>query len=399
MRNSGIVKWINGLCGSLAVMLALGCGKSPEPKFSLNMVEFKTRFAIDAEAPADEQAKATASRDAHLKDIHVALVALFGTPDNPTVPAGVDLGLNPARLKIAAGPVWSDKEGQQGGLYRQHCVHCHGITGDAQGPTARFLNPYPRDYRTGSFKFKSTELDAKPTDADLHRILDEGIAGTSMPSFRLLPEPERIALVEYVKYLSIRGEVERMLIGEAAQLSEGEAFPLDPAFLLETVNLVQSSWAEAPTRVISPPPPAAELDIAGSIERGRALFMDEKKGNCKKCHGVLAIGDGTTDDYDEWNKAIVELAKTDPESAELYGLPPRNILPRNLRQGVFRFGRRPLDIYRRVHAGIRGTPMPGASQTLKPEEIWDIVNYVRSLQYDSLSRPRGEVTLVGRERL
>ena len=39
-------------------------------------------------------------------------------------------------------------------------------------------------------------------------------------------------------------------------------------------------------------------------------------------------------------------------------LPPRNAIPRNLREGSYRGGRRPIDIFWRVSAGIAGTPMP-----------------------------------------
>jgi hypothetical protein len=63
-------------------------------------------------------------------------------------------------------------------------------------------------------------------------------------------------------------------------------------------------------------------------------------------------------------------------------LKPRTIPPRNLRQGIYRGGRRPLDLYYRIHAGINGAPMPAAAGTVSPEEIWHIVNYVRSLPYD-----------------
>ena len=53
-----------------------------------------------------------------------------------------------------------------------------------------------------------------PTDHDLDTILRQGIPDTAMPSFRLLSEAERLALIDYVKYLAIRGEVERKLIEE-----------------------------------------------------------------------------------------------------------------------------------------------------------------------------------------
>ncbi len=107
-------------------------------------------------------------------------------------------------------------KGYTQGLFRLHCVHCHGITGDGMGPTALFLKPYPRDYREGLYKFKSTPSNYPPTDDDLVRTLQEGIHGTAMPSFKLLPQAEIEALVEYVKYLSLRGQTELALINYAS---------------------------------------------------------------------------------------------------------------------------------------------------------------------------------------
>ena len=43
------------------------------------------------------------------------------------------------------------------------------------------------------------------------RRLHDGIPGTAMPSFALLPPDEVEALVEYVKYLSMRGQMETAL--------------------------------------------------------------------------------------------------------------------------------------------------------------------------------------------
>ena len=63
-------------------------------------------------------------------------------------------------------------------------------------------------------------------------------------------------------------------------------------------------------------------------------------------------------------------------------LRPRTIPPRNLRQGIYRGGRRQLDVYYRIHAGINGATMPAAQGTVSPDEIWHIVNYVLSLPYD-----------------
>jgi hypothetical protein len=65
------------------------------------------------------------------------------------------------------------------------------------------------------------------------------------------------------------------------------------------------------------------------------------------------------------------------------------IMPRDLTRGVFRFGRRPIDLYRRIYAGINGTPMPehfgmtitenGEQRTMTEDDIWDLVFFVRTL--------------------
>jgi hypothetical protein len=54
---------------------------------------------------------------------------------------------------------------------------------------------------------------------------------------------------------------------------------------------------------------------------------------------------------------------------------------------VFRGGSRPIDVYRRVYAGINGTPMPGIGETkgtdgqrlLSDDDLWALVHFVRSL--------------------
>ena len=165
----------------------------------------------------------------HVSDVADILEAMFGTPDEPYLPnlpeSGLDKVIDANLLGLSAGRTMSTKNAsgkdallKHQGLFREHCVHCHGITGDGLGPTAAFLNPYPRDYRMGVFKFKSTPKGAKPTHDDLKKILFEGVAGTAMPSFKVLPSDELESLVQYVKYLAIRGEVERKLIEQIGEL-------------------------------------------------------------------------------------------------------------------------------------------------------------------------------------
>jgi mono/diheme cytochrome c family protein len=404
-----VMRLVSRTCvaAALALVSLAGCGKTPPPQFHLNMVD----IALN-DVKADKQ-----------QNIANALDAMFGTPNEPFVLA--ETGLSLRKLQTAAGPVGSDELGRQHGLYRQHCVHCHGTSGDGQGPTAAILNPYPRDYRKGLYKFKSTKRASKPTDADLERIVREGIPGTAMPSFDLLPQLEIEALIEYVKYLSMRGESEQALILAVNDLGENEELKMERENLVgEILQPVAALWAAAKDDVVSPEP-KPEGNQEESIAAGRKLFFGEL-ANCVKCHGPTAQGDGlagATPDFDDWTKPVgaqldkiaadrkklladtamdskersLKLADLDKEEKRLTSLPgpkPRHIQPRNLRLGVYRGGRRPMDLYRRLHEGINGTPMPAVPAQLKPEEIWSLVDYVRSLPYEPLSKPP-QATLTG----
>jgi mono/diheme cytochrome c family protein len=400
------------------VALFAGCGRSEPPQFELDMVTI-----AEMQIPAGQQ-----------QEIANVLVAMFGTPDEPYVLP--DTGLDLKKLQVAAGPVHSDQFGRETGLYRRHCAHCHGTTGDGLGPTAMLLDPYPRDYRQGKFKFKSTERAAKPTDYDLEMVLREGVQGTAMPSFGLLPDAEIKALVEYVKYLSMRGQTEIRLTNAMADLSEGDKLPMTRETLVaEILEPIAESWKTAPDSIIPTDGENARPDIplAESIAKGQELFYGTK-GNCAKCHGWSALGDGQTNDYDDWSKAIAEAQKsldsdieTLDSSSEMSSeeraalgqhvaffasalrtdaLPPRHAIPRNLRQDIYRGGRAPYDIYRRIYAGINGAPMPavgpaspGAQGTLSSDEIWNLVDYVLSLPYQPISEPPRQQPAVRRAQL
>lgn len=398
--------------------LAGGCYRPPS-EFRLNNV-----YLYVQEAKFGEEGSYTGFKD-ELKSI---LVSLYGTPNEPKVPPLPDVDtaslLDIDQLEVAAGPVRLDDQKRARGLYREHCAHCHGVSGDGAGPTAAFLNPYPRDFRKGVFKFKSTPKGMKPTRADLHRTVMEGIPGTAMPSFRLLDDPDREALITYVMYLSIRGETERKLIdGILPELEPGDKmirtdnpqdFDEDIATVKDIAARVVSEWINAPSLVTEITVGPEGWDIATSrwksaeaqlaaIEHGRELFYGEI-ANCVKCHGEAALGDGQTNDYDDWTKDFLppnpapqQVAELSDKYTALGALPPRNIKPRNLRRGVFRGGHRPIDIYWRVHNGIDGTPMPAAlmkpegappgTKGLTEQDVWALVAYVRTLQYEPVSEP------------
>ena len=420
-------------------LAATGC-ESPAARFRMNMAFKRKQERINLTSRDGEKETVGQLSTGQVQDIANILAFLFGTPDDPRMPpvGEVDSSkfVNLKLVKMAAGPVLSSQQGHPQGLYREHCVHCHGITGDGAGPTAGFLNPYPRDYRRGLFKFKSTKKGAKPTHEDLKRIVLEGVAGTAMPSFKLLPDQEVESLVHYVRYLAIRGEVERKLIELAAtDLAPADAKteptrfykqPIDKAELKtqltpynELAQEVIATWVN-PAAVPIPAP--GKRDAAGkllaptdatkfvsvdlqrenqvSIARGRELFYGPV-ANCFSCHGDSGLGDGQKDFYDEWSGEWVE--KIDPhgkikgEYIALGALPPRNLLPRNLRYGVYRGGRRPIDLYWRIVNGIDGAQMPAAPMKpddagpevkgLTNQDVWDLINYVLSLPYETISHP------------
>src|SRR5262249_26212424 len=60
--------------------------------------------------------------------------------------------------------------------------------------------------------------------------------------------------------------------------------------------------------------------------------------------------------------------------------------PNNLPQGVLRGGRRPVDIYYRVHSGINGSGMPPFAKTLEGTEqyLWAVVTFVTIAPYPAM---------------
>lgn len=320
-----------------------------------------------------------------------------------------ETGMAQLQSKLTNAPAEGDEVVLDGGevlkhgrtLYQRHCAHCHGTSGDGAGPTAEYLNPRPRDYRHGVFKFTSTQGQAKASRDDLKRILRNGIPGTYMPSFvPMLDEEELDHVVEYVRFLAMRGEFERRLAGELASdyskaavesrvaddekrqdiiaelegvLSEDIGDALDFAG-----SSVADSWEAADEEdAVLLPDVARVPDSIESRRLGRELFLSKDIG-CADCHGIDGRGNGPQTTIFEKN----------PVTEELYDEPGLHDVwdnlnqPRNLTYGIYRGGRRPVDLFRRVHAGIKGTRMP-SFKNLEHEKIWHLVNYVLSVPFAS----------------
>jgi mono/diheme cytochrome c family protein len=310
------------------------------------------------------------------QQIQKVLQEVFGTPAEPLVfvkSAEEDVNNYIKDLKLDKDTL---REGSK--VYRRHCMHCHGVTGDGRGPTGPWVSPSPRDYRQGLFKFMSTDVrvsDRKPRRDDIHRTLEHGIEGTSMPSFSLLLEKEKEQLISYVIHLSLRGEVERYTM---EPLLDGTG--LDGTVAEKVEDLLTNSrsgllkaWADSNAKGIDPSAyPYKEGSNPASITRGYKLFTDPRgAASCINCH--VDFGRQAPFRYDKWGTLV---------------------RPANLTAGVYRGGRRPVDIYWRIRGGIQPSQMPRADFDDKnankdqwrdnADPYWDLVNFVQALPYPQM---------------
>jgi cytochrome c oxidase cbb3-type subunit 2 len=61
-------------------------------------------------------------------------------------------------------------------VYDANCVSCHGPAGKGDGVVGSALNPSPRDFSVGAFKFDPDKDGTPGEDADLARVIREGAA-------------------------------------------------------------------------------------------------------------------------------------------------------------------------------------------------------------------------------
>jgi mono/diheme cytochrome c family protein len=206
-------------------------------------------------------------------------------------------------------------------LYYRYCWGCHGFRGDGNGENAQYLNILPRNFVAATFKCRSTPTGTLPTDEDLYNSLVRGFNNSNMPSWITLTSQQRTDLVAFIKTFSPRWK------------SEKAGTPINvPA---ETPLTVQS------------------------IKHGQELFQ---KLECWKCHGQEGRGDG-------------------PSASTLTDSNDQPIRPYNFAAGSrFKCGSTNHDLYKIFVTGLDGTPMPSFADVIKPEDAWDLVHYLRTLQ-------------------
>ena len=225
-----------------------------------------------------------------------------------------------ATLGVGASSAFAQGDASAGkAVYEAKCALCHGVKGDGKGPAADLLLPPPRDFTSGVYKIRST-ANKVPTDQDIHRMVSNGMPGTSMPPWSVLPEKDRLSVVAYIKTFA----------GDKLK---------EPPKKLELPKDVASS--------------------AESIKRGKEMF---EAIECHKCHGMAGRADGPSR----------------PELKDDWGHP---IAPANLsKRWTFRGGGDRTEIATRIANGVLGTPMPSFIDSVeKPDDVWHLTNYILSL--------------------
>jgi cytochrome c oxidase cbb3-type subunit 2 len=211
-------------------------------------------------------------------------------------------------------------------LYYRYCWGCHGARGNGDGENAPYLNILPRNFVAATFKCRSTPTGTLPLDQDLFNTLGRGINFTNMPNWSALTDQQRADLVAFIKTFSPRWKTEK---------------PSDPIQI-----------------------PAEPALTVASIKHGGELFQ---KLECWKCHGNEGRGDG-------------------PSASTLTDSNDQPIRPYNFTSdNRSKCGKTNQDLYKIFVTGLDGTPMPSFADVIKPEDAWDLVHFLRTLQYNNKS--------------
>lgn len=202
-------------------------------------------------------------------------------------------------------------------LFVSQCARCHGMDGLGNGLGAGSPNfgSAPRDLSAGHYRFISTD-NGIASDADLKRILTDGLPSSGMPAFRNLSEPQLASLV----------------------------------------GVLDGFWKNRPQ--------AGNTIQVGNVpeitqqmrEEGGRLF----KNICSACHGQQGKGDG-------------------PAAIAIVDWKGNAVRPADLSRGMLKSGRDLEQIYLRIASGIpggkAGSPLMPAFP-LPAEQIWSIVGYL-----------------------
>jgi mono/diheme cytochrome c family protein len=247
-------------------------------------------------------------------------------------------------------------------VYQINCASCHGTAGHGDGPAATALNPKPRNFTEGYWKFGGGL-------ARIVHTVSDGSPGTAMASFSVLPLEERIAAAHYVRSLAPKLEEDKpedlaRLVppgqtpdgGGPATDSTGVAGGAAPSGPKIPIEKAMAALAEAEPQVGT---------AASTAETGPGAELYALR--CASCHG--ASGQGGV------------------RVRMLGSAPYAHVVTRSLGATRGEWTTSYAAFERLVVSGLPGFVMP-ANGDLSREELRDLYVYTQKLRARQESAPR-----------
>ncbi len=169
-------------------------------------------------------------------------------------------------------------------LFAVNCASCHGANGMGDGPAAAALNPKPRNFHEGYWKYGGGI-------ARVVQTISTGSPGTAMAAFTNIPLEDRFAIALYERSFAPKQEEDKPAdlawLGPIGGPEKGGGAPGGvaggPAKPGPTIPI------EVALRLMTEPPPSAPLGGSpppSGEGRGAALYGER----CVSCHGASGEG-------------------------------------------------------------------------------------------------------------
>jgi mono/diheme cytochrome c family protein len=248
-------------------------------------------------------------------------------------------------------------------LYSVNCASCHGNTGHGDGPAAAALNPKPRNFTTGEWRYGGGL-------ARVVRTISEGSPGTAMAAFANIPMSDRVKLAHYVRSLGPslqedKPEDRAWLVppgaGEGTASAGETATPAPAAPSGPTISI-----EEAIAALAEPEAAAGTASVPAEAVPVHPIYAER----CASCHGMAGEGGSRV--------------------RMLGSAPYAYVTSRSLGSPAAPWASDPGAFERLVVRGIPGYAMPGNGD-LSRGEISDLYQHVlklRALQSTRTSSPR-----------
>src|SRR5438093_709367 len=170
-------------------------------------------------------------------------------------------------------------------LFLVNCASCHGNQGLGDGPAAAALNPKPRNFHEGYWKYGGGI-------ARVVQTISVGSPGTAMAAFTNIPLEDRFAIAHYERSFAPKQEEDKPADlawlgpiggeggGGGAAPGPGPGGPAKPG---PTIPI------ELALRLVEePPPPASTAGSAAPPSDGPGAFLFAAR--CASCHGPSGEG-------------------------------------------------------------------------------------------------------------